>query len=129
MRRITRHALMGLLLLALAPLAPAQLPAVTGLQPLLIAAIRDGYAEGAYQSPASRAFFEREFATRSPVEYRVKRIEAIEGQGACARLSVTASQRGVIDRNESERASAPQDLAVTWQIAYCAAGHYAGERQ
>ena len=126
MRRLSLHALIALVSISASPLARAQLPAVSGLQPLLLQAILDGYAEGAYQTEASRDFFQREFATAAPLEYRVTRLEAIDGQPECARLSVTASQRGVLDRNATRQLVEPQDLAVTWHVAYCKGGHYAG---
>lgn len=129
MRRLTLYALTGFALTVLAAPARAELTPVTSLQPLLITAIREGYAEGTFDTPESRAFFQREFATSAPLEYRVKRIEAIADQPGCARLAVHATQRGVIDRNATQQVAAPQTLAVAWEVAYCEAGHYAGDVQ
>lgn len=102
----------------------AQLAPVESLRPLMLAAIRDGYAEGAYDTPDSRAFFVREFGTGAALEYRVRRVALLEGQSDCARLEVNARQVHVLDRNADTRAEAPRDMAVTWRVNYCADGSF-----
>ena len=104
--------------------AGAQLSAVESLRPLMLAAIESGHGEGAYDTPESRAFFQRQFGTSAPLEYRVRRLAFLEGAPGCARLEVNARQSGVIDRNAEGRSAAPEDVAVTWQISYCADGHF-----
>ena len=104
--------------------AGAQLSAVESLRPLMLAAIESGHGEGAYDTPESRAFFQRQFGTSAPLEYRVRRLAFLEDAPGCARLEVNARQSGVIDRNAEGRSAAPEDVAVTWQTSYCADGHF-----
>ena len=104
--------------------AGAQLSAVESLRPLMLAAIESGHGEGAYDTPESRAFFQRQFGTSAPLEYRVRRLAFLEDAPGCARLEVNARQSGVLDRNAEGRSAAPEDVAVTWQISYCADGRF-----
>ena len=125
-RPLTR---LGLVALALATPAAAQLPRVDSLRPLMLLAIQEGQAEGAYDTPESRAFFVREFGTSAPLEYRVRRVAFLDGLPGCARLEVNARQSSVLDRNAETRSQVPEEMAVTWQVSYCADGSFPEDRR
>jgi len=121
--------LFALVSLAAAAPAVAELPTVASLRPLMLVAIQEGHAEGAYDTPDSRAFFVREFGTSAPLEYRVRRVAFLDGLPGCARLEVNARQSGVLDRNAETRSQTPEEMAVTWQVSYCADGSFPEDRR
>lgn len=95
---------------------------VESIQPLLIDAIHHGFASGDLTSSVIRDFYLREFGTSAPLKIRVRRINFLQQHPGCARLEVETRQAGVIDRNATERAESPADLAFRYQIDFCQTG-------
>lgn len=94
---------------------------VQSLQPLLLDAVRGGHAEGVLVGPIAETFA-RLFKTSAPLLISVKVLGPVTA--TCNRLEVTASQKGVWDRNSKQVLDHPESRLLVYQVSMCADGSY-----
>jgi hypothetical protein len=117
----------GLLACAPAPAEPPREP-VQSIQPLLVAAIARGHAQGILVGPAADAIA-GQFASRAPIVVEVTAVADLATLG-CKRLQVETRQKQVVDRDQSTepgQAGRPlpaRNLRLQYRISFCADGSF-----
>ncbi len=95
---------------------------VTSLKPLFIEAIKKGSAEGTLVSNDAKVMA-RIFGSASPILLDVKRIGSHKEVG-CARLQVTTSQAGVVERDKEGKILPAKNQRMEYEINFCESGRF-----
>lgn len=95
---------------------------VTSLRPLFIEAIKKGSSEGTLVSNDAKVMA-RIFGSTSPILLDVKRIGSHKEPG-CARLQVTTSQAGVIERDKEGKILPAKNQRMEYEINFCESGRF-----